>query len=116
MQLLERAKAWGDLLIVGVNTDSSVAALKGEDRPINRLWDRMAVLRAIRFVDCVLPFDELTPENLVRGIRPDFIVKGPGYRMENTPEARIAEAWGCKLIVLDGPDVSSTKILERLRA
>lgn len=115
VQFLERARAWGNLLIVGINTDSSVAALKGDDRPINRLADRMAVLRAIRYVDCVIPFAELTPVNLVRGIQPHFLVKGPGYCRDNMPEAKAAEAWGGKVVILDGPDLSTTKTIERMR-
>ena len=114
VQFLQRARALGDLLIVGVNTDWSVSQLKGDSRPVNKLADRMAVLRAIRWVDAVIPFAELTPEKLVRGIQPAVLVKGPGYSRENMPEAAGIDAWGGEVVILDGPDVSTTKILERM--
>lgn len=115
MLLLEKARSLGSLLVVGVNTDWSVSSLKGEFRPVNTLHNRMAVLRAIRWVDAVIPFHEMTPENLVRAIRPDIIVKGPGYSFENCPEARAAAEWGGQLVIVAGPDISTTKILERAR-
>lgn len=116
VQFLERARSLGDCLIVGINTDYSVSCLKGETRPVNRLADRMAVLRAVRWVDVVLPFSELTPVRLVASIRPDVLVKGPGYSVANMPEARVAEAWGAEVVILDGPPISTTTILERLHA
>lgn len=115
VQYLERARELGDCLIIGVNSDWSVSQLKGADRPINRLADRMAVLRALRCVSAVIPFADLTPEQLVRGIQPQILVKGPGYSLENCPEARAALEWGGKLFVLDGPDISTTEILRRMR-
>mgnify|MGYP006324551725 CR=1 FL=1 len=114
LRLLQQARALGDLLVVGVNSDWSVSQLKGESRPVNRLWDRMEMLRGIRGIDVVIPFHDLTPENLVRAIRPDILVKGPGYSFENAPEARAAAEWGAELVVVQGPPISTTKILERL--
>lgn len=113
--LLEKARGLGDMLVVGVNSDSSIAALKGEDRPIQRLCDRMAVLRSIRWVDAVIPFHDLTAENLVRSIRPDVIVKGNGANWENTPEARVAAEWAGQFVIVRGTDVSTTVLIERMR-
>lgn len=114
VDFLRRARALGDQLIVGVNSDSSVRRLKGDSRPINCLRDRMAVLQAIRWVDAVLLFNEDTPVNLVKQLRPDILVKGPGYCVEIMPEAHAAAAWGASVVILDGPDISTTKIIEKL--
>lgn len=114
VEFLRRARALGDELIVGINSDDSVRQLKGLSRPINSLEDRFTVLSSICWVDLVVPFDELTPVKLVRAIRPDILVKGPGYSRENMPEARIAEKWGARVVILDGPDISTTKIIEKL--
>lgn len=116
VQFLERARALGDGLVVGINSDESVQKLKGPGRPINCLDNRIYVLRAIRWVDAVVPFDDLEPSQLVRIFRPDILVKGPGYSRENMPEAKVAEEWGAQVVILDGPDISTTKILEKLNA
>jgi D-beta-D-heptose 7-phosphate kinase/D-beta-D-heptose 1-phosphate adenosyltransferase len=80
---LQEAKARGDRLIVAVNTDESVSRLKGADRPINPLEDRMAVLAGLAAVDWVVPFGEETPAGLIADILPDVLVKGGDY----TPDA-----------------------------
>lgn len=76
---LEQAKALGDRLIVGVNTDASVAQLKGPGRPIHTLNDRMQVLAGLRSVDWVVPFSEDTPERLIKALSPDVLAKGGDY-------------------------------------
>lgn len=76
VETLKRAKAMGDVLIVGLNSDSSVRRLKGESRPIHSKENRAAVLSALECVDCVVVFDEDTPEWLIQEIRPDVLVKG----------------------------------------
>jgi D-beta-D-heptose 7-phosphate kinase/D-beta-D-heptose 1-phosphate adenosyltransferase len=78
--LLEKARALGDFLVVGVNSDRSVRRLKGAGRPIVPLRERMEVLAALRGVDCVVPFGEATPARLVARLRPDVLVKGADYR------------------------------------
>ncbi len=80
---LQEAKSRGDRLLVAVNTDASVQRLKGQDRPINSLEDRMAVLAGLASVDWVVPFDTDTPEDLISKILPDVLVKGGDY----TPDA-----------------------------
>ena len=79
---LEQAANLGDVLIVGVNSDQSVRLLKGEDRPINSLQDRMTLLAALASVDLVVPFSEETPEQLICATRPDILVKGGDYAVE----------------------------------
>lgn len=76
---LEEAKSLGDILIIGLNTDRSVKALKGEQRPINSQNDRAAMLAALECVDFVVLFDEDTPLNLIKSLKPDVLVKGADY-------------------------------------
>ncbi|MFM8453671.1 MAG: bifunctional D-glycero-beta-D-manno-heptose-7-phosphate kinase/D-glycero-beta-D-manno-heptose 1-phosphate adenylyltransferase HldE [Gammaproteobacteria bacterium] len=76
---LNQAKALGQRLIVAVNTDASIKSLKGDTRPINRLNERMQVLAGLKAVDWVIAFDEETPENLIRSLNPDILVKGGDY-------------------------------------
>ena len=79
VQLLAWARNLGDRLVVGINSDASTKALKGETRPINPAEDRKAVLQALRYVDEVLIFDELRPTNLIRTLMPAVVVKGGEY-------------------------------------
>ncbi len=116
IRYLTQARALGDCLIVGINTDASVRRLgKGEGRPINPLSDRIEVLSALRVVDGVIPFDEDTPEELIRTLRPQIHVKGGDYQIESLPEAKIILAYGGEVVIiplLEGR--SSTNILKRL--
>jgi D-beta-D-heptose 7-phosphate kinase / D-beta-D-heptose 1-phosphate adenosyltransferase len=113
---LNRAKLLGDVLVVGVNTDAGVARLKGPQRPVNPLDDRMEVLAGLSSVDLVVSFDEDTPERLIELIRPDVFVKGGDYSVEMLPEARVVEAHGGAVAILDYvEDTSTTGILERVR-
>lgn len=98
---LEQARALGDRLIVAVNDDDSVRRLKGEDRPINSVFNRMAVLAGLRSVDWVVPFSEDTPARLIERLRPNVLVKGGDYTVE-----QIA---GAEFVIKEG---GSVKILE----
>jgi len=80
---LAQAKKLGDFLIIGLNSDSSVKELKGEDRPINSFEDRATLLAAIESVDLVIMFEEQTPKNLIKDIVPDILVKGGDYNIED---------------------------------
>jgi D-glycero-beta-D-manno-heptose 1-phosphate adenylyltransferase len=115
VQYLERAKALGDLLIVGINTDASVKTLnKGANRPVNTEADRAAVLSALRCVDGVLLFDEQTPERLIAELKPDVHVKGGDYKEQDLPEAKIVREYGGEVVILpllEGR--STTSILQR---
>ena len=92
---LAQARALGASLIVGVNTDASVKRLgKGDDRPVNRQEDRMAVLAALESVSLVTWFDEDTPLNLILACRPDILVKGGDWTVENIVGARDVLGWG----------------------
>ena len=83
VRYLAQAKKLGDFLIIGLNSDSSVKELKGEDRPINSFEDRATLLSAIESVDLVIMFEEQTPENLIKDIVPDILVKGGDYNIED---------------------------------
>ncbi|MEL1227950.1 MAG: D-glycero-beta-D-manno-heptose 1-phosphate adenylyltransferase [Candidatus Neomarinimicrobiota bacterium] len=83
IRYLAQAKKLGDFLIIGLNSDSSVKELKGEDRPINSFEDRASLLSAIESVDLVIMFEEQTPENLIKDIVPDILVKGGDYNIED---------------------------------
>jgi len=117
VQLLTQAKNLGDLLCVGINTDESVRSLhKGNDRPINCLEDRMAVLNALKSVDFVITFDEKTPESVIREIEPDIHVKGGDYKLEDLPEAHIVLEYGGKIEILPLKEgLSTSNTLRRMR-
>jgi D-beta-D-heptose 7-phosphate kinase/D-beta-D-heptose 1-phosphate adenosyltransferase len=113
---LNQAKALGDVLIVGLNSDESVRRLKGPRRPINSLEDRAQVLSALSCIDHIVPFHEDTPHRLIELIRPDVFVKGGDYTRETLPEAPLVEALGGQVHLLSYlQDVSTTTIIERIR-
>lgn len=114
VQLLRRARSLGDRLIVGLNTDESISGLKGPTRPIIPYRDRYECLKAVRWVDDVIPIVGATPCELIRMLRPEVVVKGPGYDRHRMPEASIVESYGGRIVILDGPEISTTRILERL--
>ena len=114
---LNRAKALGDVLIVGLNSDASVRALKGPRRPINPEGDRAAVLAALGCVDRVVLFEEATPARLIEAIRPDLFVKGGDYTIDTLPEAPLVQRLGGEVKLLDFlDDRSTTSIIDRIRA
>lgn len=115
---LEQAKALGDLLVVGLNTDQSARRLgKGPDRPVNSLEDRAAVIAALRCVDAVLSFDEDTPARLISQLRPDIHTKGGDYDPRAMPETPIVESYGGRVVVLPFlPGRSTTSMLQKLQS
>lgn len=113
---LSLAKSLGDVLVVGVNSDDGIRRLKGASRPINSLEDRVGVLGALSCVDHIVPFDEDTPCELIRVVRPDVFVKGGDYTRERLPEAAIVEELGGVVQILPFvADRSTTDIIERIR-
>ncbi|MCC8051379.1 MAG: D-glycero-beta-D-manno-heptose 1-phosphate adenylyltransferase [Clostridiales bacterium] len=91
---LKKAKEMGDVLVVGVNSDESVRRLKGSSRPVNTLEDRMELLAALECVDYVVSFSEDTPYNLIQQIRPDVLVKGDDYKMDEIVGADVVAGYG----------------------
>ncbi|MBD2072014.1 D-glycero-beta-D-manno-heptose 1-phosphate adenylyltransferase [Leptolyngbya sp. FACHB-671] len=113
---LNQAKALGDVLIVGVNSDESVRQLKGNTRPVNALADRMAVLAALNCVDAIAPFDEINPCNLIQLIRPQVFVKGGDYTRETLPEASLVEDLGGVVKILPFvSDRSTTQLIQQIQ-
>jgi D-beta-D-heptose 7-phosphate kinase/D-beta-D-heptose 1-phosphate adenosyltransferase len=113
---LEQAKAQGDRLIVAMNDDDSVKRLKGEGRPINPIDRRMAVLAGLSAVDWVVPFGEDTPRNLLHMFKPDVLVKGGDYSIDEVVGAEIVEEYGGEVRVLSLVDsCSTTAIVEKIR-
>jgi len=112
---LNRAKALGDILIIGINSDTSVSRLKGPSRPINSLTDRIQVLGALGCVDYLIAFDDNTPSNLIQLIRPQIYVKGGDYTKETLPEAALVEQLGGVVKILPFVEnCSTTSIIERI--
>ena len=113
VKYLEQASQLGDRLIVAVNSDDSVSRLKGNSRPINNIESRMAVLSALKSVDWVVSFDELTPEKLISEIEPDILVKGGNYKIDEIVGADFVLQHGGEVKVLDFTEgASTTKLLE----
>lgn len=110
---LEDARACGDMLVVGLNSDASVRALKGANRPICTEGERAAVLEALRSVDAVVVFGEDTCENLLRTLRPDVHAKGTDYTAENVPERAISDELGIRTVITGAPKENATKTMIR---
>ncbi len=112
--LLRNAKKLGDILIVAINTDESIKALKGSSRPINKLVTRMENLRKLEFVDFVISFSDETPKKIIESISPDVLVKGSDYRINEIIGAEYVKSYGgtVKTIkILDG--FSTTNIINK---
>jgi len=113
---LQQARTLGDRLIVAVNDDASVSRLKGAQRPINSLEQRMAVLAGLRAVDWVVPFSADTPERLICSVLPDVLVKGGDYRAQDIAGHRcVTDAGGTVKVLPLVPGVSTTGTIKRMR-
>jgi rfaE bifunctional protein nucleotidyltransferase chain/domain len=113
---LEKAKSLGDFLVVGLNSDESVKRLKGPTRPINPVEQRKKVLQALKPVDLVIVFEEDTPERLIKEIKPDVLVKGGDWKIENIVGADFVMSYGGKVYTIDFVyDTSTTKIIEKVK-
>ncbi len=114
---LEEARSLGDVLIVGVNSDASVRRLKGPSRPVNSCAARLRMLAALSYVDHAIAFEEDTPAELIRALRPHVFAKGGDYDRARLPEAAIVEAAGGEIRLLRyRPEHSTTGIIHRIRA
>jgi rfaE bifunctional protein nucleotidyltransferase chain/domain len=100
IEYLYKAKQTGDILIVGLNSDISVRRLKGEKRPINDEYARAIVLAALYFVDYVIIFNEDTPLNLIKHIKPHILVKGGDYKVEDIVGNKFVKEYGGDVIIL----------------
>ena len=111
VRYLEQAAALGDVLVVAVNSDASVTALKGESRPINALPDRMQILAGLSSVDLVVDFSEPTPQQLICALKPDVLVKGGDYEVEQIAGRECA----AEVVLIDFVDgKSTTSIIQKI--
>ena len=115
VRYLTTAKSFGDVLIVGLNTDESVRKLKGNSRPINNQNDRAEVLIGLKAVDYVILFGEQTAENLIAELQPDIYVKGGDYTLETLPEAKIVQSYGGRVEIVNlVAGKSTTNIIKKI--
>ena len=113
---LEQAKKMGDELVVGLNSDSSVKALKGKKRPINNLQHRAKVLSSLRCVDKIVSFEDETPIKLIKAIKPDVLVKGGDYKVKDVVGHKDVGSWGGKVKIIPMvPGLSTTNIIKKMK-
>ncbi len=116
VDVLMGARRLGDALVVGLNSDASVRRLKGPERPVRSQEERAYVLAALEAVDCVVVFDDDTPLDLVRTLRPDVLVKGGDYTESTIVGAEEVRGWGGDVQVIPlTPGQSTTTIIQALR-
>ncbi|MBY0552553.1 MAG: D-glycero-beta-D-manno-heptose 1-phosphate adenylyltransferase [Candidatus Obscuribacterales bacterium] len=116
VRILQQARALGDVLIIGINSDASVRKLKGESRPINNEDDRAELLLALSAVDYVTVFDEDTPVEFLKLVKPNVHVKGADYRPENLAETPVVESFGGRVEILAlVPGRSTTNVVSRIQ-
>ena len=116
VKYLEDVRALGDFLVAGLNSDASVARLKGPSRPLQDERARAMILLGLRSVDAVVRFEEDTPFNLIKALQPDILAKGGDYTPENVIGRDLVEARGGKLVLVPFlPGHSSSAIVERIR-
>ena len=94
IEYLQYCKQQGDVVVLGLNSDNSVRQLKGPERPINNQHDRAAVLAALESVDYIVVFDELTPLELIKAVRPDFLIKGADWKDKGVVGQEFVESYG----------------------
>ncbi len=116
LHLLKQAKALGDVLVVGINTDRSVSKLKGQERPVVNENERAEVIANLRMVDFVTIFDEDTAIELLKTIEPNIYVKGGDYNLQNLPEAPTVASFGGTVKFVDlMPRKSTTALIDKIK-
>ena len=116
IEYLTKAKEFGDVLIVGLNSDTSVQRLKGKDRPINPEADRARILDALKPVDYVVIFEEDTPLRLIQMVKPDVLVKGGDYKVEEIVGSEYVMSYGGKVEIIPFVEgKSTTKIIQKIK-
>jgi len=116
VRYLQDVRALGDFLVVGLNSDASVARLKGPSRPLQDEQARAMVLLGLRSVDAVVRFEEDIPFNLIQALQPDLLAKGGDYTPENVVGRDIVEARGGRLVLIPFlPGYSTSAIVDRIR-
>ena len=111
IRYLQNARALGDMLILGINSDASVVILKGKGRPLQAQADRAEILASLECVDYVLLFDAPTVDGILNDLRPDIHAKGTDYTEESVPERETVRAYGGKVAIAGDPKDHSTRDL-----
>ena len=115
VRYLKEARALGDRLVVAVNTDETVAVLKGEGRPLLPLKERMEILASLEVVDHVMSFEEETPKALIDILLPDILVKGGDWSTDSIVGAETVESYGGRVLALPfAPGYSTSTLIERI--
>ncbi len=115
VRYLKEARAQGDILVVALNTDASVRALKGDGRPLNNEAARAEVLAALDCIDFVTSFSEDIPENVIRAVKPDVLVKGGDYSVDTIIGAKFVMSYGGVVKPLQFVDgYSTTSLIEKI--
>ena len=113
IEYLQKARELGDLLVLGLNSDNSVKRLKGNDRPINNETDRAIVLSALECINYISIFDEDTPLELIKIVKPDILVKGGDYKIEDVVGREFAK----ETVLIDFVDgYSTTNIIKKINS
>ncbi|MBI5184176.1 MAG: D-glycero-beta-D-manno-heptose-7-phosphate kinase [Nitrospinae bacterium] len=116
IEFLQQARSMGDFLVVGINSDSSVKGLKGSGRPIKTQTERASILAALKYVDAITIFSEPTPYKLISELKPDVLVKGSDYKVDEVVGKDIVEGYGGKVkLVQIVEGLSTTRLVEKIR-
>lgn len=116
VNLLNKAAELGDVLIVGINSDESIRRLKGPQRPVNSLEDRIIVLAGLQSVDYLMAFEEDSPSEIIKALKPDFFVKGGDYSANSIPETALVNSFGGQIKIIPlVENHSTTLIIEKIR-
>ena len=116
IHILKEAKKQGDILILGLNSDSSIKRLKGESRPIFKEEERLELLSSFEFIDYIVVFDEDTPLEVIKLIRPDVLVKGADYKDKYVVGTNEIKEYGGELVLVDLVEGrSTTNVIEKLK-
>lgn len=116
VRYLEGAKALGDSLVVGINSDAQVARLKGNGRPLMPQGERAEMVASLQAVDFVVIFDEPTVEELLLALKPDIHAKGTDYTEETVPEREVVRSYGGRVAIAGDPkDHSTSELIDRLK-
>lgn len=116
VEYLNKARSFGDCLVLGLNTDASVRGNKGPSRPINNELNRAKVAGALQAVDYVVMFGEKTAENLIAKVKPDVYVKGGDYTLATLPEAKIVQSYGGRVEFIQMvAGCSTTNVIKKIQ-
>ena len=115
VEYLAKAASYGNILVVGLNTDNSIRRIKGQNRPVQDEYSRAMIIAALQFVSLVTLFEENTPYELIKLIKPDFLVKGDDYKQEDIVGYDIVNKYGGEIITINiTKGYSTSKIIDKI--